>query len=195
MRRGGYSPCSCRPPRPRPSPLSGRLASAVGLDVLAGGPDATYRAGAPLTPRRPAPTILPAVTRLFASLLPLLASLLLAAAAPRAAAAQERYVPPTPPGGFLAPDDLQVAPPEGVDPAKRPADWVSVAAVPEAKRTDLYAKLTPLAGGPVHVIFRNGASVKVELQGCATTGIVTKNDAGQRIIYEFSSVEWVRATR
>lgn len=109
--------------------------------------------------------------------------------------AQLRYAPPTPPGGYLAPAELQVAPPATSDPAKRPTEWVGVSAVPESDRASLYAALAPLAGGLVHVVFRDGASVKVALEGCATTGIVTQNSQAQRIIYEYASIEWIRATR
>ncbi len=103
--------------------------------------------------------------------------------------------PPVPPGGYQVPADLKIAPPVGVDLSKRSKEWVTVAAVAADKRkmTDLYASLNALAGGAVHIVFRNGAGMKVLLEGCATTGLVVTRPDGARAIYPFDQVEWVRA--
>lgn len=103
--------------------------------------------------------------------------------------------PPTPPGGYQVPADLQIAPPQGVDPAKRSQEWVSVASVAgdKARRPDLYAALGALAGGGLHIVFTNGAGMKVLFEGCATTGLVVTRPDGARAIYPFEQVEWVRA--
>lgn len=103
--------------------------------------------------------------------------------------------PPTPPGGYQVPADLKIAPPQGVDPTKRSQEWVTVASVAgdKARRADLYAALGALAGGELHVVFTNGAGMKVHLEGCATTGLVVTRPDGARAIYPFEQVEWVRA--
>lgn len=120
--------------------------------------------------------------------------------APAAVSASPRPTPATltgaaPPGGFLAPADLAVGPATLPDAQQRLGDWITVRGTPEAERVPMYGTIDRLAGGLVHVVFANGAGVKVHLEGAANIGIVVRNAEGTRIIYPYDEVEWVRATR
>ena len=62
-----------------------------------------------------------------------------------------------------------------------------------ASKDAVIASLQRISGGDVHVVFRNGGSVRTLLEGVATTGVVCRHADGTRVIYPFEQVEWVRA--
>ena len=132
------------------------------------------------------------------SLLAFLALASLGAAPPIAPSAPPTPAPvvqasgkaPAPPAGVMAPDDLKVAPEAPL--RDRPTEWVATVGADDSAQ--LYADLNALAGGAVHIIFRSGASVRVHLEGCATTGVVIRQASGARVIYDYGLIEWVRAS-
>lgn len=115
-----------------------------------------------------------------------------ASAAPAAAKPVGPDQPPTPPGGYVAPEGLDLGAANLADPSGRPQDWVTVGSAFSKNPDAVYAGLRKIAGGDVRIVFRNGSSIRTHLEGCATTGLVVKHPNGPRVIYPYNEVEWVR---